>query len=1579
MARPSKIQHPLLNRPGSSQRKRLADSFALKSEYAPIDSRSLADLLGYIHQYARQIVFYEQKRNEQGEEYTELSNWLAFFENSLPFRMVRFSKTDFDQLEQDLLGILSNLEQNPSLENLKILLDFSYYELLLPIDHLQKLARSYEFDLVSYLEGAIRTTLLPAVLRFILLSNTSLKYLCVGKRNFTNLTQAPWSLPIEDIFSTDESIKNIPGGNNGAILWLKEEASKLIYQLLGGLKLIAYEIPHHLEAGLEALKSRNEPHLGLLFAFIRLFRYFQGDLNQLTQAHLDFFYQHVLQIKPKGVVPDQAHLVFEIAKHLESYPIKKNTAFKDGKDANNADIVFQTDEEIVIDKAQIKDLKTLYLNQVNGKVEGVYIAPVANSADGKGEKFKDEQSKNWATLGSKPSKYIAPGKDTPENNPFGRIGFVLASPVLWLNEGRRDVTITINCEDGGNRDIFTPCFEKYKEFTSKTFYQINERVIIKIENLFSAEAKSFLQEELDKSTPVTIENIDAFLNDRFPFTPTEKTLLEGLVSSEVNGKFSLHEMPFASLIRFFNLLLLQQNPYPIGYDYISFFAIKDPITCMPLLEDERVLKVIEGTLDRSLENKSLFSLQFSGEEGWFTPKGALPIEKTPFTIYLTPASGNVQLIFNSRIEPDEPKVAFYHPEAIKENFKIEHPFPMVKIELNPEIQLLCENAVGEKNCCLDNLNQTRQILTSLYHYFRHLTIKNVKIDVQVCGVKNLIVQNEESLQDVNSPILPFGTRPKLGSTFYIGSKEIFCKNWQKFWISTEWKDLPSSLSVHYRDYDYEPFEDGSPSINNNSFKFKAALLEDRTWKDFTPNPNILFQDKAGGNACERELILDSIYYKEFNRTEFSTLIYKNKSLKPGELEYFNVNSDKAFLRIALDGVSFQHDRYAFVLARRMFQLAGMVDPVSINAMRINLTSAITHRNTIETLIRNINSDITTLGNLLENQIQPALNLDSSLTLDLFDTDGIIQLLGILQTKLDAINTAVLTSTVPSATDVSNALGLFSDIEGKISTINSLSNDMKIIIDRIKNRLRAIDDPTTPATDESGVLELLDKLQAELSIIQDLLRVGALGLPKEPYTPTIKSLILDYTATADNNDIELIHLYPFANSSKTEYLTLKPTLLPTFTDEGSLFIGLENLRPGSNLHLLFQFAEATADSESKRALIHWHYLSGNRWQPLRTGFELLEDATERMTRSGIVKIAVPRDISNTGNTLMPPTADNKHLFWLKLAAPQSVAAVAEVIGIHTQSALSTYQLLPNSEIARVGTALEPMKIAKPLLPDFSIKKLEQPYESFGGQLPEAQGHLYTRVSEHLRHKGRGIDTFDIEHLVLEAFPQLFKCKCISHTFGLSANQYRRDLEVAPGFIAVAVIPDLTKLKAGDGLEPKVPVSMLSAIKEFLSRNTSPFARIKVLNPRFEKIKVDVKVRLMPGRDENYYTAQLKTDLTHFLAPWYLGNSDKLSFGQTVVYSDVLGFIERLDYIDFITALKLIDTAGVEQNEIVPLTARSILTGGEICIDLDRKECPQNDRPNDCAENWMNRKRDPFPKGVPQTFLKHIPEPHPNNID
>jgi hypothetical protein len=200
------------------------------------------------------------------------------------------------------------------------------------------------------------------------------------------------------------------------------------------------------------------------------------------------------------------------------------------------------------------------------------------------------------------------------------------------------------------------------------------------------------------------------------------------------------------------------------------------------------------------------------------------------------------------------------------------------------------------------------------------------------------------------------------------------------------------------------------------------------------------------------------------------------------------------------------------------------------------------------------------------------------------------------------------------------------------------------------------------------------------------------------------------------------------------------------------------------------------------------------------------------------------------------------------------------------------------------------------------------------------------------------------MVLEAFPQLFKVKCINHSFALDAHVYSNDFPYAPGYVILAAIPDLNKLKAGQSFEPKVPVSILEKIEAFIRKRTSPFVRFKAANPRYEKINFCLRLQLVKGVDKNYYREKLKQDLREFMAPWAVGEYDKLTFGQCVYRSDIIRFLENRDYVDFISDLRMgkeYETPLATFSKVCPDTPRSIPIAGDIEVCIEGPQCERWD--------------------------------------
>lgn len=1449
MNNPSNISHPLKNYTGTSQRTRVIES--LHPDAAPIDGKTLADRLHLIGEYARHIKYYGYAKDPVMGEYQELGNWSDFFKNSLPFQLANLSKTSLDDLNDQFLLLSAELKANPSKQSLESVLVFILNKLIVPNGDLYEAVDQEGNSFTVPLLGFLKSSFLESLRSFIALYNASVTYLCTGKKNFSDYRQIPWQLGVDEIYALDADIKNVTKGKKKAYQIAAEKLDVIFHQMFSGMQDVvasaADYIPESLLPLETSLQKKHRPHLGLLFTFLELFKHVQGDINKLGKKHLDFFYEQVLKLIPKNAVADKAHIVFEVTKHLNEYPLPKDLLLKDGKDLNKQEIQFGLEHEIILDKAQVKEVRTLSLYPAESVtehyIEGAYIAPVANTQDGVGRAFEKGLSANWPTLGSKYSKHILEGNTIAQEHPRARLGFVLASPVLLLQEGKRTIDITLTCDWAIEDPDPDPC--------KPTMPPVPE-----------AQKKKKIEQE--KS-----EKLDEIVNHLKVQDSITVYTLNSQVIKECDDTLSIAAKNYLSR------LLIKADPYILDEkQWNDLFTVKDPVSCVAIFTERDQGNLRECVKANDLiatVKRSLFNVLFSGEKEWLEPK------PENITITVSKSAGLLNFDISIVLEPDLPSVVFYDGEVLKEKIDVKDPFPLVKITINDAMDITVDRDSVTDLCCLKKQeSDSGPITVSAYNFLQKLILVNAKIDVTVCGVKNLIVQNDDNLQDVNKTIMPFGPRPKIDSSFIIGSKEVFCKNWQSFRLGLEWKDRPTDFNEYYEAYNQDP----PPTIINNSFEIEASVLENGNWK--TNAVKKLFLPKDTFPNCPDISLAFNYNGYRWNRGDFAAMGYRPKSMPADPLTPLDVNSRKAFFRVLLKGEDFQHDRYAFVLAQQMFKLAKVADLIKVQAF---------------------------INKIKENHRLA------------HDNEAIIDL---LEAAMNGAGGAGGTITVPMVQQVFGINHPFPipDEDG----LNRISNDLHALSLELQNEVEDIAEGN------------------EVPV-----------LPNEPYTPLIKSLSIDYEATADTADMEIVHLHAFENTSKHEEIEQKPSLFPFYDDEGTLFIGLEELTPGSNLALLFQLAEATADSESDRAKTEWHYLSNNNWVLLRPDFEVISDETDGLTVSGIVTLAIPDTITTTGNTVMP---DN--LYWIKVSVPEHAKAVAETLGIHTQAARVSARFGELSDRNRLETGLPPGSIAKLVNGDFSVKKVEQPYASFDGRKPESEGHFYIRVSEHLKHKGRAVMGNDYEKIVLEGFPNIYKVKCVTHTMGISANSYRRDLEVAPGYAVVTVIPDLTKLKSGNMLQPKAPVSLLEKIGEHLRKKTSPFARIKVMNPRYEAVNVNITVRLYRGKSKNFYSKKLKDDITDFLAPWLLGDSEKLAFGQVILFSDVVGFTEQLDYVDYILDLALHGECGQTGDIIKPLTARSVLVGGEICVTIGEEECEKEEK---CLPQKL-REPEPRPEPEPQ---------------
>lgn len=405
------------------------------------------------------------------------------------------------------------------------------------------------------------------------------------------------------------------------------------------------------------------------------------------------------------------------------------------------------------------------------------------------------------------------------------------------------------------------------------------------------------------------------------------------------------------------------------------------------------------------------------------------------------------------------------------------------------------------------------------------------------------------------------------------------------------------------------------------------------------------------------------------------------------------------------------------------------------------------------------------------------------------------------------------------------------------------------------------------------------------------------LPNAPYTPTIKSLSLDYTAT---------HTLDFSNYSSdsvTQFFHIRPfgyheyqsddSLLPQYTDEGTLYIGVSDLVPPQQLSILFRPAEGSASPDNNIGAedVIWSYLNDGGWVALNA--KEIADTTTGLQGTGIVTLDIPGD-AVTQNTMMP-----QGYHWLKATVTTGAAGAEKLIALSTQAVTASFTDQGNDP-DQIGQTLQAFSISGLAVTPSEIKSVTQPYPSFNGVPAEQSDAFYTRVSERLRHKNRAVTPWDYERLVLREFPDIYRIKCLNGTKTDTADRSASSGDTA-GYVTLVVLPGTSQENAANPLQPRIKTKTLADIEIYLQQYTSPFVTVTARNPTYEPVQLKFKVQFTEGTDEGYYLQLLEEELTDLLSPWADDgeDDDDIVFGNQFYKSAVLDFIEKRAYVDFVT--------------------------------------------------------------------------------
>jgi CarboxypepD_reg-like domain len=429
---------------------------ALDPSYAPIDGRSIEDLLLYAKRYAGQIRFYDMPDSQINDGINpEKLSWREFFRRDMAIIAASVAVLDITNLKKEYDELRERLDAEPSPEKLAAAFALS-------ISMATRIDRWYS---VAIPENPLRIDLDLAInahlrwqMKRIMAYEDGYKF--IDPKNPLNISYAGiendeiWGLkdPVDADASIYEGSTQEDKIRNGALY-----ADEIFNDFYSTLQGFIDKGPDYMHFALEQYPA-HQPHMALFIAFLQIFKLAQEQMNGLTGRMLDFYYKEVLQLTPKDSIPDKTHIIFELAKNVTQYDVEAGTALSAGKDASGKELVYKTAGDLVINQAKVAELKTIFIEKkagasaaVGNDITGIYARPVANSADGYGTAFTEANPK-WPSFGKgsivpgsaqNPCAQFAALQEAQLAAPPVQTGFAMASPQLLMRGGKRLVTVYI--------------------------------------------------------------------------------------------------------------------------------------------------------------------------------------------------------------------------------------------------------------------------------------------------------------------------------------------------------------------------------------------------------------------------------------------------------------------------------------------------------------------------------------------------------------------------------------------------------------------------------------------------------------------------------------------------------------------------------------------------------------------------------------------------------------------------------------------------------------------------------------------------------------------------------------------------------------------------------------------------------------------------------------------------------------------------------------------------------------------------------------------------------------------------------
>jgi len=417
--------------------------------------------------------------------------------------------------------------------------------------------------------------------------------------------------------------------------------------------------------------------------------------------------------------------------------------------------------------------------------------------------------------------------------------------------------------------------------------------------------------------------------------------------------------------------------------------------------------------------------------------------------------------------------------------------------------------------------------------------------------------------------------------------------------------------------------------------------------------------------------------------------------------------------------------------------------------------------------------------------------------------------------------------------------------------------------------------------------------------------------------------LDFRACPEGGNTIVSHIYPFG--IEPIYPTSENKPMPfcfSLDTDANILFGLKNAEGDEFINLFIDFFPQKKEIPADRLpRVRWYLGDGYRWKVLPDE-TIQQDTTHNLLTSGKIKIYLP-DLSGFQN--------KDGITWLRAGITENEKSISEINKIYTNTVKVVREVNQMNQPIPEGFVLN---TSEETLPGIESPVQITPVKA--GHPEETNQLKLIRISEFITHRDRAVTGRDYERMILQAFPEVSKVKCLANL------NVKKGKENSSGTVSVVIIPS----EKGKGIRfrPHPSPELLLDIEGYLASKTSSFVRtIDAINPLYEEILVRCAVRFhLTEQSKAVSRAIVKKVINRIIAPWQ-------QQGELPVFGYSFTLQQLKEKIETLTFVKKIDRLSVVQLSLSEEEGRYRLK--------EYKELQDTVRPN-------------FPHGILVPFEHHL---------